>query len=85
MVRVCVGRSLLEVRFVTMGRAPCCDEKVALKKGPWTPDEDQKLVVYIQHNGHGSWRSLPEKAGTVDNARVHILGVSVEHTVRFSK
>lgn len=48
---------------MTMGRAPCCDEKVALKKGPWTPDEDQKLVVYIQHNGHGSWRSLPEKAG----------------------
>ncbi|KAJ0818011.1 putative transcription factor MYB family [Helianthus annuus] len=45
-----------------MGRSPCCD-KVGLKKGPWTPDEDQKLMAYIQEHGHGSWRSLPSKAG----------------------
>ncbi|KAF3792953.1 Transcription factor [Nymphaea thermarum] len=25
-----------------MGRSPCCDES-GLKKGPWTPEEDQKL------------------------------------------
>lgn len=50
-----------------MTRAPCCsEEKVAdgqLKKGPWTPDEDHKMVVYIQKHGHGSWRSLPLNAG----------------------
>lgn len=34
-----------------------------MKKGPWTPEEDQKLVAYIQEHGHGSWRELPEKAG----------------------
>lgn len=45
-----------------MGRAPCC-EKLGLKKGPWTPEEDQKLVAYIQRHGHGSWRSLPKLAG----------------------
>lgn len=45
-----------------MGRAPCCD-KLGLKKGPWTPDEDQKLVAYIQRSGHGSWRALPKQAG----------------------
>lgn len=45
-----------------MGRAPCC-EKQGLKKGPWTPDEDEKLVSYIQQHGHGSWRSLPKHAG----------------------
>lgn len=45
-----------------MARAPCC-EKVGLKKGPWTPEEDQKLVAYIQEHGHGSWRALPQKAG----------------------
>ncbi|GLJ40200.1 hypothetical protein SUGI_0824580 [Cryptomeria japonica] len=45
-----------------MGRAPCC-EKVGLKKGPWTPEEDQKLVTYIHEHGHGSWRALPQKAG----------------------
>ncbi|KAG7623564.1 SANT/Myb domain [Arabidopsis thaliana x Arabidopsis arenosa] len=45
-----------------MGRSPCCD-KAGLKKGPWTPEEDQKLLAYIEEHGHGSWRSLPEKAG----------------------
>lgn len=45
-----------------MGRAPCCDEN-GLKKGPWTPEEDQKLVDYIQKHGHGSWRALPKNAG----------------------
>ncbi|OMO79327.1 hypothetical protein CCACVL1_13747 [Corchorus capsularis] len=45
-----------------MGRSPCCD-KVGLKKGPWTPEEDQKLLAYIEENGHGSWRALPAKAG----------------------
>ncbi|XP_059670360.1 transcription factor MYB16-like [Cornus florida] len=45
-----------------MGRSPCCD-KVGLKKGPWTPEEDQKLLAYIEEHGHGSWRALPVKAG----------------------
>ncbi|KAK3158576.1 hypothetical protein QOZ80_2AG0138960 [Eleusine coracana subsp. coracana] len=46
-----------------MGRAPCCDRKQGLKKGPWTPEEDKLLVDYIQANGHGSWRLLPKLAG----------------------
>ncbi|GKV08883.1 hypothetical protein SLEP1_g20454 [Rubroshorea leprosula] len=45
-----------------MGRSPCCDEN-GLKKGPWTPEEDRKLVDYIQKHGHGSWRALPKLAG----------------------
>ncbi|XXG59498.1 hypothetical protein AAC387_Pa04g1572 [Persea americana] len=45
-----------------MGRAPCCD-KNGLKRGPWTPEEDQKLIDYIQKHGHGSWRTLPKNAG----------------------
>uniref|UniRef100_A0A0E0LV59 Uncharacterized protein n=1 Tax=Oryza punctata TaxID=4537 RepID=A0A0E0LV59_ORYPU len=45
-----------------MGRSPCC-EKIGLKKGPWTPEEDQKLLAYIEEHGHGSWRALPSKAG----------------------
>nr|GME07502.1 transcription factor MYB93-like [Ipomoea batatas] len=46
-----------------MGRSPCCDESTGLKKGPWTPEEDQKLINYINKNGHGSWRALPKHAG----------------------
>lgn len=49
-------------RSNNMGRSPCCDES-GLKKGPWTPEEDHKLVKYIQKNGHGSWRALPKLAG----------------------
>ncbi|KAF6148168.1 hypothetical protein GIB67_011943 [Kingdonia uniflora] len=45
-----------------MGRSPCC-EKVGLKKGPWTPEEDQKLLAYVEEHGHGSWRALPARAG----------------------
>ncbi|KAI4318026.1 hypothetical protein L6164_025838 [Bauhinia variegata] len=45
-----------------MVRAPCC-EKMGLKKGPWTSEEDQILISYIQKNGHGNWRALPKQAG----------------------
>ncbi|KAL9248601.1 Transcription factor MYB16-like protein, partial [Drosera capensis] len=45
-----------------MGRSPCCD-KVGLMKGPWTPEEDQKLLAYIEEHGHGNWRALPANAG----------------------
>jgi myb proto-oncogene protein len=45
-----------------MGRAPCC-EKVGLKKGRWTKEEDEILARYIKEHGEGSWRSLPKNAG----------------------
>ncbi|CAJ2629060.1 unnamed protein product [Trifolium pratense] len=45
-----------------MGRAPCC-QKVGLKRGRWTTEEDEILTKYIQTNGEGSWRSLPKNAG----------------------
>ncbi|XP_031121191.1 transcription factor MYB16-like [Ipomoea triloba] len=45
-----------------MESSPCC-EKVGLKKGPWTPEEDKQLLAYIEQYGHGSWQALPEKAG----------------------
>lgn len=46
-----------------MVRSPCC-EKIGLKKGKWTEEEDEILINYIQANGEGSWRSLPKNAGT---------------------
>lgn len=47
-----------------MGRSPCC-EKVGLKKGRWTAEEDDILTNYIKANGEGSWRSLPKNAGLI--------------------
>nr|GFD07147.1 transcription factor MYB39-like [Tanacetum cinerariifolium] len=49
-----------------MGRCPTPtsrdDENNNLKKGSWTPEEDQILVDYIQAHGHGSWSALPKLA-----------------------
>ncbi|KAK7278219.1 hypothetical protein RJT34_23244 [Clitoria ternatea] len=45
-----------------MVRTPCC-EKMGLKKGPWTPEEDQILISHIQRYGHANWRALPKQAG----------------------
>ncbi|GLT56486.1 hypothetical protein SLA2020_295230 [Shorea laevis] len=45
-----------------MGRPPCCD-KVGVKKGPWTPEEDILLVSYIQEHGPGNWRGVPANTG----------------------
>ncbi|KAB8491073.1 hypothetical protein FH972_025371 [Carpinus fangiana] len=45
-----------------MVRAPCC-EKMGLKRGPWTPEEDKILVSHIEKKGHENWRALPRQAG----------------------
>ncbi|ESR44384.1 hypothetical protein CICLE_v10012152mg [Citrus x clementina] len=45
-----------------MGRPPCCD-KIGIKKGPWTPEEDIILVSYIQEHGPGNWRAVPTNTG----------------------
>ncbi|GJU57575.1 homeodomain-like protein [Tanacetum coccineum] len=44
-----------------MGRS--ASSEMGFKKGPWTSEEDRKLVAYIEEHGHGSWRALPLKAG----------------------
>ncbi|KAL4352491.1 hypothetical protein GQ457_06G017180 [Hibiscus cannabinus] len=41
---------------------PCCS-KVGIKRGPWTPEEDELLANYIRREGEGRWRTLPKRAG----------------------
>ncbi|CAO1945567.1 unnamed protein product [Urochloa humidicola] len=46
-----------------MGRAPCCD-KTSVKRGPWSPEEDELLRSYVHNHGTGgNWIALPHKAG----------------------
>ncbi|XP_024993751.1 protein ODORANT1-like [Cynara cardunculus var. scolymus] len=45
-----------------MGRQPCCD-KVGVKKGPWTAEEDKKLIKFMLSKGPCCWRTLPKLAG----------------------
>lgn len=44
-------------------RRACC-EKVGLRKGPWRPEEDKKLIAHVEQHGYGNWRSLPARAGS---------------------
>nr|WRO64694.1 MYB transcription factor protein [Rosa persica] len=46
-----------------MGRAPCCD-KANVKRGQWSPEEDEALKTYLEtHGTGGNWIQLPQKAG----------------------
>ncbi|CAL5194906.1 unnamed protein product [Lathyrus oleraceus] len=45
-----------------MGRHSCC-YKQKLRKGLWSPEEDEKLLNHITNYGHGCWSSVPKQAG----------------------
>ncbi|KAG7588448.1 Myb domain [Arabidopsis suecica] len=45
-----------------MKRHSCC-YKQKLRKGLWSPEEDEKLLNYITKHGHGCWSSVPKLAG----------------------
>ncbi|KAF6135154.1 hypothetical protein GIB67_035225 [Kingdonia uniflora] len=45
-----------------MGRHSCC-YKQKLRKGLWSPEEDDKLLGHITKYGHGCWSSVPKLAG----------------------
>jgi myb proto-oncogene protein len=34
-----------------------------VRKGAWTPEEDNKLRAYVEANGTGHWGSVGKKAG----------------------
>ncbi|KAL7131369.1 hypothetical protein ABFS83_13G193000 [Erythranthe nasuta] len=40
----------------------CCS-KEKVKRGLWSPEEDEKLVSHITAHGHGCWSSVPKLAG----------------------
>ncbi|CAL5187056.1 unnamed protein product [Lathyrus oleraceus] len=44
-----------------MGHRCCSKQKI--KRGLWSPEEDDKLVTYITTHGHKSWSSVPKFAG----------------------
>ncbi|XVF12022.1 hypothetical protein REPUB_Repub08aG0078900 [Reevesia pubescens] len=45
-----------------MVRPPCCD-KLNVKKGLWTEEEDAKILAYVSKHGTGNWTDVPKKAG----------------------
>lgn len=59
-----------------MGRIPCC-EKDNVKRGQWTPEEDNKLSSYIAQHGTRNWRLIPKNAG-------FYLFLSLTHTLKWN-
>ncbi|XP_059441037.1 transcription factor MYB35-like [Corylus avellana] len=45
-----------------MVRPPCCD-KLNLKRGLWTEEEDAKILAHVSKHGTGNWTAVPKKAG----------------------
>ena len=53
-----------------MSRHSCC-YKQKLRKGLWSPEEDDKLFNHIIKYGHGCWSSVPKLAGKIFNNALH--------------
>ncbi|KAJ7516502.1 hypothetical protein O6H91_22G060600 [Diphasiastrum complanatum] len=45
-----------------MKRHACC-QKQKLRRGLWSPDEDEKLIRFITRYGHSCWSNVPKQAG----------------------
>ena len=45
-----------------MGHHSCCNQQ-KVKRGLWSPEEDEKLNRYITTHGYGCWSEVPDKAG----------------------
>ncbi|WVZ57080.1 hypothetical protein U9M48_007516 [Paspalum notatum var. saurae] len=45
-----------------MAKQSCCYKK-KLRRGLWSPEEDEKLMNHIAKYGHGCWSSVPKLAG----------------------
>lgn len=42
---------------------PQKEEERSIRKGPWSSDEDSKLINYIAIHGEGGWEALSRNAG----------------------
>lgn len=45
-----------------MGHHSCCN-KQKVKRGLWSPEEDEKLIKHVTAYGHGCWSVVPKQAG----------------------
>ena len=63
-----------------MGHHSCCNQQ-KVKRGLWSPEEDEKLIRYINTHGYGCWSEVPEKAGHFFFLSFHFsLSLTLTHT-----
>jgi hypothetical protein len=46
-----------------MRKPECPTTSAKLRKGLWSPEEDEKLVAYMLRSGQGSWTDVARNAG----------------------
>lgn len=46
-----------------MGKDKGNNNKIKLRKGLWSPEEDEKLMNYMLRNGQGCWSDIARNAG----------------------
>ncbi|KAJ9174491.1 hypothetical protein P3X46_013129 [Hevea brasiliensis] len=46
-----------------MGKEKVSNNKAKLRKGLWSPEEDEKLIKYMLTNGQGCWSDIARNAG----------------------
>ncbi|KAL5203487.1 hypothetical protein ABZP36_014439, partial [Zizania latifolia] len=51
-----------------MGRLSCGGVQTKLRKGLWSPEEDERLYNHIIRHGIGRWSSVPKLVGKYANA-----------------
>ncbi|GLJ05905.1 hypothetical protein SUGI_0027990 [Cryptomeria japonica] len=67
-------------------RSAGCFKKVERKRGPWTFEEDIRLISYITFNGEGRWEFLAKASGLNRSGRscrlrwVNYLSPDLNHT-----
>ncbi|KAL9355651.1 hypothetical protein Peur_053621 [Populus x canadensis] len=59
------------IKLATMRKIAHNSQNLPLKRGAWSPEEDQKLIAYINRHGIQNWIEMPKAAaklpGRTDN------------------
>ncbi|KAL3575233.1 hypothetical protein D5086_023334 [Populus alba] len=66
-----------------MVRPPCCD-RLNVKRGLWTAEEDAKMLAHVSKHGTGNWTAVPKKAEQypftpegISNINSHLMTTTV--------
>jgi len=51
------------IKLATLRKIAHNSQNLPLKRGAWSPEEDQKLIAYINRHGIRNWIEMPKAAG----------------------
>ncbi|KAI5590598.1 hypothetical protein POPTR_004G026600v4 [Populus trichocarpa] len=57
------------IKLATMRKIAHNSQNLPLKRGAWSPEEDQKLIAYINSHGIRNWIEMPKAAGLLRSGK----------------